>query len=109
MLGPHLPLHDKVFGPLEAGWREVSPLHRLTGKPTPMLLVHSSRRPIAGEQARQFAAAVVAMGGRADVLPVDLSHADLNADLGRDRDYTARVDAFVRAIVAGRDVDSSAA
>ena len=109
MRGPHLPLHDKVFGSSEAGWREVSPLHRLRGVPAPMLLVHSSRRPLAGEQARQFAAAAIDLGGHAEVLPVDLSHADLNAGLGSEPDYTAGVDAFIHAIVAGRDAAAPSA
>ena len=103
MQGPHLPLHARAFGPAESAWRSASPLHRLRGTPAPILLVHSSRRPLAGEQARAFAAAVRATGGRAEVLPVDLSHADLNAALGRDGEYTARVDAFVRSVVAPGD------
>jgi acetyl esterase/lipase len=104
MRGPHLPLHDRAFGSSEAGWQRASPMHRLCGVPSPMLLVHSSRRPLAGEQAREFAAAVVALGGRAEVLPVDLSHADLNAGLGSEPEYTAHVDAFLQSVVAGRDV-----
>ena len=101
MRGPHLPLHDRAFGSSEARWRQASPLHRLCRQPAPILLVHSSRRPLAGRQARDFAAAVVAMGGRAEVLPVDLSHADLNAGLGREPEYTERVDAFLRTVIAG--------
>jgi acetyl esterase/lipase len=108
MRGPHLALHEKVFGSSEAGWREVSPMHRLRGEPTPMLLVHSSRRPLAGEQARRFAAAVGAIGGHAEVLSLDLSHADLNDGLGREPEYTARVDAFIGAIVAGPPASTAA-
>jgi acetyl esterase/lipase len=103
MRGPHLPLHARAFGAAEPGWREASPLHRLRGAPPPMLLVHSSRRPLAGEQARAFAAAVVAHGGRADVLALDLSHAELNGALGSDREYTARVDAFLERFAADGD------
>jgi acetyl esterase/lipase len=103
MRGPHLPLHDRAFGSSEARWREASPLHRLCGQPAPILIVHSSRRQLADDQARVFAAAVVAMGGRAEVLPLDLSHADLNAGLGREPEYTARVDDFLGTVIAGRD------
>ena len=100
MRGPHLPLHDRAFGSSETVWRQASPLHRLRGRPAPILLVHSSRRPLAGEHARAFAAAVVATGGRAEVLPLDLSHAELNAGLGREPGYTARVDAFLGTLAA---------
>ena len=108
MRGPHLPLHDRAFGSSEAEWRQASPLHRLCGRPAPILLVHSSRRPLAGEQAREFAAAVVLVGGRAEVLSADISHAELNAELGREPDYTARVDAFLRTVVADRDAGDPA-
>ena len=107
MRGPHLPLHERAFGSSATGWRRASPLHRLSGRPAPILLVHSSRRPLAGEQAREFAAAVVATGARAEVLPLDLSHAELNAALGRDPAYTARVDAFLRTVAAGGDEDAA--
>jgi len=103
MRGPHLPLHDRAFGSSETLWRQASPLHRLRGRPAPILLVHSSRRALAGQQAREFAAAVVASGGRAEVLAVDLSHADLNAGLGREREYTDRVDEFLRTLVPGHE------
>ena len=103
MRGPHLPLHDRAFGASESGWRQASPLHRLCGRPAPILIVHSTRRPLAGEQARAFAGAVVRSGGRAEVLSVDLSHADLNGALGRDAEYTARVDAFLATLVGDRD------
>jgi len=110
MRGPHLPLHDRAFGSSEAEWRQASPLHRLCGRPAPILLVHSSRRPLAGEQAREFAAAVVRVGARAEVLSVDISHAELNAELGREPEYTARVDAFLRTVMADRDAgDQSSA
>jgi acetyl esterase/lipase len=102
MQSPHLPLHERAFGRSEAGWRQASPLHRLSDLPVPMLLVHSSGRPQAGAQARRFADAVAAIGGHAEVLAVDLSHADVNARLGLDGDYTARVDAFLEMVVAAR-------
>jgi acetyl esterase/lipase len=103
MSGPHLPLHDRAFGTSTAAWELASPLHRLDGPPAPVLLIHSSRRPFAGEQAQAFAAAVIEHGGQSEVLTLDLSHVALNAELGRDADYTARVDAFIETLVAGRD------
>ena len=103
MRGPHLPLHDRAFGSSPATWEEASPLHRLSGTPAPMLLVHSARRPFAGEQAQAFAAAVTERGGQAEVLTLDLTHVGLNAGLGTEPDYTARVDAFIDALVAGCD------
>ena len=96
MRAPHLPLHDRVFGADEAGWLESSPMHRLSGTPAPMLLVHSSARPASGEQAEAFAAAVRARGARVELLALPLSHADIGRQLGVDEAYTAQVDAFLR-------------
>jgi hypothetical protein len=102
-------LHDRAFGASEAGWELASPLHRLDGRPAPMLLIHSSRRPFAGEQALAFAAAVIERGGQAEVVASDLSHVDLNAELGRDPDYTQCVDAFIETLVARADDPESGA
>ncbi len=96
--GPHMPLHERAFGPNPAYWEQASPLHRLREKAVPMLLVHAAARRDSGEQARRFAAAALALGGRAEVLPVALSHAEINAQLGADAAYTASVDAFLSSL-----------
>ncbi|HSW05266.1 alpha/beta hydrolase [Aquabacterium sp.] len=98
MSGAHRPLHDRAFGSDPAYWSLVSPMQRLRGRPpqAPMLLVHDAGRPASGEQSRRFAATVTALGGRAEVCPMAMSHVELNAELGRDAGYTERVDAFLR-------------
>jgi len=98
MSGPHRPLHDRAFGADRAYWEQASPLHRLRARPAPLLLVHSSERSDSADQASRFAAAVTALHGRADVVPVPLTHAELNGQLGRDPEYTARVNAFLRSL-----------
>jgi acetyl esterase/lipase len=98
MSGPHSPFHDRAFGSNTDDWQQASPLHRLKARPGPMLLVHSGARPGAGDQARRFAAAVSGQGGRAELLPLALSHAEINAQLGERNDYTAKVDAFLRSV-----------
>jgi arylformamidase len=98
MRGPHLRLHDRAFGAAPERWEQVSPLHRLRAAPRPIALVHSTERPGSGEQARRFANAVQALGGRADVMPVELAHAEVNARLGEASPYTASVDAFLRSV-----------
>ncbi|MDM0003247.1 alpha/beta hydrolase [Variovorax sp. J22G73] len=99
----HLNFYDRVFGSDPAFWRSVSPTDALAPGAPPMLLVCSTqRRDGSCTQAQQFAARVTATGGRAEVLPEDLSHAQINAELGQPSTYTAAVDAFVRSVgVAG--------
>lgn len=95
---PHAGLYDRVFGSDEAFWRKVSPLDRLQGKTQPMLLVCSSQRLLSCTQAETFAKAVNDKGGRAQVLPEALTHAQINAELGGDSDYTRAVDTFLRSL-----------
>ena len=92
----HFGLYDRAFGDDPAFWRSASPLHRLAGAPAPMLLVCSSRREIACAQARTFAAKATSLGGSVSVLPVDLSHRQINTDLGLPGLYTDSVEAFLR-------------
>jgi len=98
MRAPHRPLHDRAFGSDENAWPALSPLHRLRARPAPLLLVHSDRRPESAGASHRFAAAVAALGGRAEVHEVSLSHAEINAQLGMPHAYTERVDAFLRSV-----------
>ena len=95
----HLPFYDRVFGGDPAFWRTVSPTDALAPGAPPMLLVCSTqRRDGSCTQASQFAARVKAAGGRAEVAPEDLSHAQINAELGLPGAYTSAVDAFIASI-----------
>lgn len=95
----HMPFYDRVFGSDPAFWRTVSPTDALAPGAPPMLLVCSTqRRDGSCTQARQFAARIGATGGRAEVVPEDLSHAQINSELGLPGAYTSAVDAFVRSL-----------
>jgi acetyl esterase/lipase len=95
----HLPLYDQVFKNDPAYWREASPTLQLTGKPlAPLLAVCSSRRLDSCPQARGFAARATQLGGRVEVLPVDLTHPEINAYLGTPGAYTDGVDAFLKSV-----------
>lgn len=96
----HLPLYDRAFGSDPAAWKRASPLHRLQHGSGPLLLVCSSNRRDSCQQAQTFEAAVRAAGGRAQMLPIALSHGQINASLGADAAYTGKVDAFIAAIGA---------
>jgi len=99
MQRPHLHFYDRAFGNDPAGWRSASPTAQMSQGALPMLLVCSLRRrddPCA--QSRAFADESIAHGGRAEVLPQDLSHAQINAELGLPGAYTAAVDAFIASL-----------
>ena len=94
----HFRLYDRAFSDDPAYWREASPTLVMGEAPLPVLMVCSSRRAIACDQAEAFAERARWLGGRAEVLPVDLSHGDVNAELGDDPDYTAAVDRFLHSL-----------
>ena len=98
MQARHARFYDRVFGAEHERWTRSSPLHRLAGRPGPMLLVCSKRREDSCNAARAFADKAIAAGGRADVLPVDLGHAEVNAELGRSPSYSAAVQAFMQSL-----------
>ncbi|HWU62200.1 MAG TPA: alpha/beta hydrolase fold domain-containing protein [Ensifer sp.] len=98
MSGRHMGLYDRAFGSDPAFWRAASPSLQVRGKPAPALLVCSSRRRESCDQAAGFAAILKRAGARATVLPQNLSHMDINAELGKDGAYTAAVDKFLASL-----------
>lgn len=98
MRARHPRLYDQAFGSDLAYWRRVSPLQRLAGVPAPLLLVCSTQRKAACPPARQFAERATALGGRAELLPVDLDHGEINQRLGEPGAYTDAVDRFLRTL-----------
>lgn len=98
---PHLPLYDDAFGADPAYWVAMSPFHQWTVGAPPMQMVCSTQRP--DDPCQQFtdmARHVRHLGGRAEVLPQDLDHGEINAQLGLDSDYTRAVEVFMGSLDA---------
>jgi hypothetical protein len=95
----HPRFYDRVFGAEPARWTAVSPWHQLlVAPPIPMFLVCSSRRTDSCPATRRFAAKAVSLGGRVTVLPLDLTHGEINAELGRAPGYTKSIDDFFHSL-----------
>ena len=93
---PHYPLYDEVLGSDPAFWLAISPYQAVSGVVPPYQFVCSTSRPDRPcLQAQGMAAHVKALGGRAEVLPQDLTHGEINANLGLESDYTRAVEAFM--------------
>lgn len=99
MQRPHARLYDAAFGGDAAYWRAASPLHMLAPGGPPLLAVCSSRRALACPAAQRFADKAKTMGMRATVLEQDLSHGQVNEQLGLPGPYTDAVDRWIRAIL----------
>ena len=98
----HFRLFDEAFGSDPAYWQAASPYHALQQGARPLLAVCSSRRSDACQQGQQYASRATSLGVRAEVLPKDLSHAQINNLLGQEPVYTADVDAFIVSLLAAR-------
>jgi arylformamidase len=95
----HFDLYDAPFGTDPQFWRAASPIHQLTKPVAPVLVVCSSRRKDATAQAQAYVAKARSLGMTADVLSVDLSHGEINKNLGAPSAYTKDVDAFLRRVM----------
>jgi acetyl esterase/lipase len=99
MQAPHQAFYDTVFKADKAVWQQSSPLHRLQAAPAaPALLVCSSQRDLSCAQNKAFATKASGFGGRVSVLPVAMSHREINQDLGLAGEYTEAVEAFMKAL-----------
>jgi len=92
----HWPLYDRAFGSDPAKWTAVSPMDRLAGPTLPMLAVCRNGAHESCPANRAFAARARQLGGRVEVLPMALSHSQINERLGLPGGYTDRVEAFMR-------------
>lgn len=95
MQSRHFRFYDDAFGSDPAKWRAASPFHAATKKSAPMLIVCSSRRATSCTQAHAFVNKLTTFGTRASVLEENLSHREINEELGEGSAYTSDVDAFL--------------
>lgn len=98
MARPHYRFYDEAFGKDPAFWRRTSPVDRIAGTPSPMLLVCSTKREDSCPPARRFQDALKSHGTHVGVLQVALTHAQINQDLGLSGDYTQKVQGFMRGL-----------
>ena len=99
MARPPLPgVYKRAFGDNQADWIAASPYHQLTADASPMLIVCSSRRRDVCAQSEAFKQKAASLGVRVRVLPENLSHAEINRDLGKTSAYTEAVDGFMRGL-----------
>lgn len=94
----HLPLYDRAFGNQSDDWMAASPYQQMHGRMAPFLAICSTRRRDSCPQAHSFVAKAVAFGTQASVVEEDLTHEQINEQLGLDSDYTRRVESFMRGL-----------
>lgn len=94
----HYRFYDRAFGADQSYWDKASPTLRLTGKPQPLLVVCSTKRDDSCPPSADFVTKATALGGRASLLRVALTHREINENVGLPGDYTKAVDTFLRSL-----------
>ena len=80
-------MYRDAFTSDPAEQRDASPVHRVTRKPPPFLILHITRRLDSPRQSKLLADALRAKGGTAEVVPIPgKSHGTINADCGKPGD-----------------------
>ena len=95
----HLPLYDAAFGSDPNTWAAASPIDVLTREAPPMFIVCSTRRrdhPC--DQANEFAAKAKSLGVGVQVRGENLTHRQVNEELGLPGPYTHAVDKFIASL-----------
>ena len=100
MQAPHMPLYDEAFGNDPAFWLAVSPQQQLAPRRPPLLAVCSTQRTRSCEQSSAFVDEADASGTRARLLREDLSHREINDQLGDTGAYTDAVERFLATLDA---------
>ena len=91
----HANLYDVAFGNDPAYWRAASPLHVLSETAIPFLAVCSMRHTDSCPWAAEFVTEAESLKVHASVLQQDLSHKDINLQLGLEGSYTNAVESFM--------------
>ncbi len=93
--------YKEVFGTDPDYWEEASPLYVLTDKIPPFLAICSTQSPTPCVEAEKFLKKAKSLGTHAELLTVDLSHGEINNELGKDSCYTSNVDDFLKKLSPG--------
>lgn len=97
MTGKPQRFYVKAFGSDPKLWRKTSPMLVLRQRTEPVLLVCSRQRRGVCKTVKTYADKAKSYGSRARVLPVDLSHKQINETLGTATQYTRLVDKWITA------------
>jgi acetyl esterase/lipase len=97
----HARFYDQAFGSDLAYWKAASPYQVLSVNAAPILAVCSVRRSDSCQQAKRFVEKAVSLKLRAQVLRQDLSHMEINQQLGVAGAYTREVEDFMGTLDKG--------
>ena len=77
-------------------WPSVSPFHTLKKPGKPLLMVCAIKRGFSCPLAKRFVEKAQALGNEVYLIEEDLTHAEVNANLGLPNQYTEQVNNFMQ-------------
>lgn len=97
MQNRHSHFYDQAFSDQPSNWKALSPISQLRQTLPAFLAVCSTTRPDQPcTQAQQFIQQAQKLGTKAQLLPLPLSHVEINKSLGKNNPYTQAVDQFIQ-------------
>ena len=97
MQNRHSHFYDQAFSDQPSNWKALSPISQLRQALPAFLAVCSTTRPDQPcTQAQQFIQQAQKLGTKAQLLPLPLSHVEINKSLGKNNPYTLAVDQFIQ-------------
>lgn len=93
--------YKEKFGESPHYLKQASPFHVITDKIPPFLAICSEQSVDACPQAENFIDKAKTLGTNVALLPIDLSHREINTELGKDSCYTTTVDGFLKTLGPG--------
>ncbi|WOH36201.1 alpha/beta hydrolase [Thalassotalea fonticola] len=90
--------YKERFGENPDYWQKASPFYALNDKLPPFLAVCSRRSDDACIESKNFIKKAKDLGTHVEILAVDLSHGEINSELGKGSCYTSNVDDFLKTL-----------
>lgn len=97
----HPAIYDNAFGTDPAFWTAASPLQQLRARIAPFMAVCTSQEPALCSQAQEFVNKAKSYGTQASLLTVNMTHGQIDANLGLPSSYTTQVNAFMSQVYQG--------
>lgn len=88
--------YQTVFGEDVDYWKKASPAYSVSKKLPPFMAVCSTRSETACKEAEKFQVKSEAVGANVTITAVDMSHQELNGQLGLPSCYTKMIDDFIK-------------
>lgn len=95
MSARHMKLYDNAFGSDPEQWKRLSPFYQMTSKALPWMNVCSTKRDTSCSQSKAMSDKAATLGVKAALHQEDLTHGEINGNLGLPGGYTAAVESFM--------------